>query len=245
MLCNRTRLVRSTCSTVADLNVVGVGLRLTRTACVLISTGTQIRVFCNRQGRGRLPRLCSNSLLLESFRCFTPGGSESKTGECNTIDFVTGATRLFPVKGVDICSEVPEIEQCIFQDMVNIAKNISMEVGVYIRVDMFVSASGTIRVQEFSTNHINGLRHCSAKLLPNGCIDSCFLGRMWKALASNTTLGGSLEPIPSGLLDFLALSSDIERSLLAVNTVSADPVVESGWFLEPSLSSYSSLELCR
>lgn len=47
----RARLVRSTCFTVVDLNVVDAGQRSTRTESALISMGTCVCMFWNRRER--------------------------------------------------------------------------------------------------------------------------------------------------------------------------------------------------
>lgn len=99
--------------------------------------------------------------------------------------------------------------------MINIAKNISLQVGVYIRVDMFVAGDGTVRVQEFSTNHLNGQRHCSAKV-SGDCVDSCFLGQMWNDTSANVTLGGSKATILAELGAFLESGDEVEKCGQAV-----------------------------
>jgi len=54
-------------------------------------------------------------------------------------------------------------------------------------------------VQEYSTNHMNGLRHCSARI-EDGCINSCFLGQMWKAAGGHETYGGPTTSIPEVIM---------------------------------------------
>jgi hypothetical protein len=72
-----------------------------------------------------------------------------------------------------------------------------------MRVNMFV-AGNKIWVQEYSTNHMNGLRHCAAKTDDEGCTDSCFLGRMWNDAGAES--GGIPTPVPDKLVGFAALS---------------------------------------
>jgi hypothetical protein len=160
---------------------------------------------------------------LAPLRCFAPAGSVQTDGQCNVINFIEGSKKPFPIKGVDLCSSVPDIEPCIFQDMVNLAKKAGSDIGAYIRVDMFVGADGKVYVQEFSTNHLNGNRHCSAKVLPNGCIDSCFLGAMWNDLGSSSNLlfGGRKPDTPAALSAFLALPDEAGKCKAAVDLEAA------------------------
>jgi hypothetical protein len=81
-----------------------------------------------------------------------------------------------------------------------------------MRVDLFV-ANGKVFVQEYTTNHMNGLRHCAAKFNPDtGCIDSCFLGRAWKA--AGLPYGGVTTAVPSALNGFYALTPKQQCDLL-------------------------------
>lgn len=86
-------------------------------------------------------------------------------------------------------------------------------IGAYVRIDMFLSGNGLAYIQEFTTNHMNGLRHCSAVLRPDGCIDACYQGLMWRNAGGNETLGGPLKPLPpsSSFIDFLALETNEEK----------------------------------
>lgn len=79
------------------------------------------------------------------------------------------------MKGMDQCEEIKE--ECI-DDIVAVAEKLGQLIGAYIRVDMFTSNNGEVVVQEYTTNHMNGARHCSAKV-ENGCVNSCFLGQAW------------------------------------------------------------------
>lgn len=55
---------------------------------------------------------------------------------------------------------------------------------------MFVADNDQIVVQEYTTNHMGGRRHCSARLEADGCINSCFLGEMWNK--AGVSYGGSI-----------------------------------------------------
>jgi len=153
---------------------------------------------------------------LDTFGCFEPShvGNVEKDTSCTSIDFSIGRRKAGPVKkDLYICSEIPIIDECIKQEMIELAIEIGKRVGVYIRVDMFV-ADGRIFVQEYSTNHMNGLRHCAASFDPiSGCIDSCFLGRMWSS--AGAPYGGVKTVVPAKLDGFMKLNAMDQCSLLS------------------------------
>jgi hypothetical protein len=155
---------------------------------------------------------------LDQFGCFEPGGIEAiDMNGCTAIDFVTGVRRAGPIKGdLYLCKENPgissEVDDCLKQEMIDIALDLGKRIGVYMRIDMFV-AGGKVFVQEYTANHMNGLRHCAAKFdFSNECIDSCFIGRSWKAAGG--LYGGLSTPAPSALKGFYALSPKEQCDLL-------------------------------
>jgi hypothetical protein len=118
---------------------------------------------------------------LTSLVVIEPGGVEliDDDTKCTAIDFVTGKNRCGPVKNeLYVCETIPELSDCIWQEMIDIAVHLGDKIGVYMRLDMFV-VDNKVYVQEYTANHMNGLRHCTAKFTNDGCIDSCFLGRLW------------------------------------------------------------------
>ena len=120
---------------------------------------------------------------LDKFGCFEPSGMETIDNDkhCTLNDFSTEQRRSGPVKkDLYVCEEIPELDSCVLQEMIDIAVQLGDTIGVYMRVDMF-AVDNEVFVQEYSGNHMNGLRHCAAKLDEDACIDSCFLGRMWNA----------------------------------------------------------------
>lgn len=135
--------------------------------------------------------------------------------------------RAHPMKGMDICSELPKISECQMKDMVNLAARASKAIGVYVRVDMFVGPNGDIHVQEFSTNHMNGLRHCSAMVDQDGCVDPCYQGRMWKDVGGSSTFGGPETQMPAELKEWLALESDADKCKSVESTQLEAPPVSS------------------
>jgi hypothetical protein len=153
---------------------------------------------------------------LDSFGCFEPShiGNLEKDTNCTSIDFSTGRRRAGPVKkDLYLCSDIPILDDCVKQEMIQLAIEIGKRVGVYIRVDMFV-ADGRIYVQEYSTNHMNGLRHCAAYFDPvSGCIDSCFLGRMWNS--AGAPYGGVKTAVPAKLDGFMTLNAKDQCNLLS------------------------------
>jgi hypothetical protein len=59
---------------------------------------------------------------------------------------------------------------------------------------------------------MNGLRHCAAKLTDDGCIDSCYLGRMWDAAGG--PYGGAPTSVPTQLVGFTDLTPQQQCALL-------------------------------
>jgi hypothetical protein len=149
----------------------------------------------------------ANQTRLDQYGCFTTAGKEEKDGQCTVIDFQTGSKKAHPMKGMDLCSALPVIGECVMNDMIALATKASEAIGVYVRVDMFVGPNNEIYVQEFSTNHMSGFRHCSAIKDENNCIDPCFQGRMWKNTGSST-FGGTETDILPELHRWLNLTSD-------------------------------------
>ena len=136
---------------------------------------------------------------LDKYGCFEPGAPEQRNGVCHDIDFDAGAANVGPVKGFDICDDpLPDIPECIWNDMMYAAKEMGGLIGVYTRVDLFVS-DNTVYVQEFSHNHNGGLRHCWSRRHETGCIDSCFMGEYWKthSIGGNALYGGPTTPVPA------------------------------------------------
>ena len=120
-------------------------------------------------------------------------------------------------KDMYLCSDVKKPKQCVLNDMTAIAESLSMTIGVYIRIDMFV-VGDQVFVQEYSANPMNGLRHCASKVDANGCVDSCFMGREWKAAGS--PFGGTATATPVVLNGFLAKDAATQCDL--ANQASVD-----------------------
>ena len=159
---------------------------------------------------------------LDEFGCFEPSGIDlvNQETQCTEIDFVTGKIRMGPVKkDLYLCDEVPALSPCLLAEMTEIALGLGETIGVYMRVDMFV-VDNKAYVQEYSANHMNGLRHCASKLDENGCIDSCFLGRMWDA--AGAPYGGIVTSVPTGtnLAGFAAKTPQEQCDLLKTTTAS-------------------------
>jgi len=151
---------------------------------------------------------------LDKFGCFEPGGIELMeiNTKCTAIDFVTGKNRCGPVKNdLYVCEEIPELPDCIWQEMIDIALRLGDKIGVYMRLDMFV-LDNKVYVQEYTANHMNGLRHCAAKFTDDGCIDSCFLGRMWNDAGG--PYGGQPTDVPNNLAGFDKLTPKEQCDLL-------------------------------
>jgi hypothetical protein len=120
---------------------------------------------------------------------------------CYRVDFpdVGGPVVTTSVKGFDLCGPVPSPPPCLFNKMKAIAKKLSLRIGVYVRIDMFVTANSEIYVQEYTFNHLGGTKHCASRL-DFDCVDSCILGRYWYDAGTTNeerAQGGPNKPRPS------------------------------------------------
>lgn len=153
---------------------------------------------------------------LDYHGCFEPGGTDYKdptNPECTSIDFDSGALKAGPVKkDMYLCESVEQPPQCVVDDMIKIAETLGKRIGVAMRVDMFV-VGNTVYVQEYSPNPMNGLRHCAAKVDESGCVDSCFLGREWKA-ATGGIYGGKKTATPTKLEGYLGMTAAAQCELI-------------------------------
>ena len=141
---------------------------------------------------------------LDTNGCFRSAGQSEKdpSDQCTRIDFSNG--RLVTMKGLDFCTTTPARPDNL-DEIIATAKAVSERIGAYIRVDLLTTADDTVVVNEFTPGHTNGRVHCSSRIDGNGCVDSCFLGRMWKdnSPASTDLLhGGSATGVPTGLLSW-------------------------------------------
>jgi len=158
---------------------------------------------------------------LDKFGCFEPANvgflEDQDNDKCTAIDFDAGKKNIGPVKkDMYLCNDVPKVDDCLWEEMQTIALALGESIGVAIRVDMFI-ANNQIYVQEYATNHMNGLRHCAAKQDENGCIDSCFIGRAWKE--AGAPYGGVPKDVPLSLENY-HLKSTSEMCDLAVGVAS-------------------------
>lgn len=137
---------------------------------------------------------------LDTHGCFVPSmpvGKNDDGDQCYDIDKEAGKDNPYTIKGFDFCGDLTKPDDCAWEDMKAIALSLSEKIGVYMRIDMFLDANNQVWVQEYTDNHNGGLRHCAAKE-ENGCINSCFLGQLWKATSgSDLTYGGpiAMEPM--------------------------------------------------
>ena len=143
------------------------------------------------------------------------------------------------MKGLDLCGEIEKPADCLIADIVAVAQDVSKRIGAYVRVDMFVAQNNEIVVQEYTTNHMAGLRHCSARM-ENGCVNSCFLGEMWKAAGGNATYGGPSTGVPADIEDANAMN-DTALCDYAVSIQQEPQYVSTCERGEPSSSSSASI----
>lgn len=123
------------------------------------------------------------------------------TQQCTLLDSQGGANTARPMKGFDLCGPLTKPPDCLLNDLIALAKKASAAVGVYARIDLFASGvTNQVYVQEYTMNHMNGIRHCMAQSTAS-CIDPCYLGVMWQNAGGNATFGGGGVTIPASLLD--------------------------------------------
>jgi hypothetical protein len=127
---------------------------------------------------------------LDKNGCFFPQpafGLDADGDKCYDIDWDYGKNHPLKFKEQDLCGQLEHPDPCVFTNLKALAREISEVLGVYMRIDFFVNGSGMIFVQEFTSNHAGGLRHCASKYNEEtGCVDSCFLGKLWKEKSGGT-----------------------------------------------------------
>ncbi|MEM1008985.1 MAG: hypothetical protein AAGJ35_08250, partial [Myxococcota bacterium] len=130
-----------------------------------------------------------------------------------------GLRRAGPIKGnLPLCGAL-DVDPCKIAEIAEVAESLSSVIGAYMRVDMFLDETGSIRVQEYSGNHMGGYRHCSAKLDEvSGCVDPCFLGAMWNDAGGNAVYGGPALSLPGSLTGW-AEASATDQCAAVVGTV--------------------------
>jgi len=132
--------------------------------------------------------------------CFSPGNGPVTNGQCIHID----RTKKQPkqMKGMDLCSSVPPLDPSLLVKLTTTAQTVSQRVGVYMRVDMFVS-NGSPIIGEFTAGHTGGKVHCSAPIdKTTGCADSCHLGKLWSGNGGTLSHGGPSTALPTSLVGF-------------------------------------------
>jgi len=62
---------------------------------------------------------------LDQHGCFTPSSEGQKVENgCTAIDFYTGREKAHPMKGLDICGTIEKLDDCVIQDIIDVAKKI-------------------------------------------------------------------------------------------------------------------------
>eukprot|EP00542_Grammatophora_oceanica_P010188 CAMPEP_0194047234 /NCGR_PEP_ID=MMETSP0009_2-20130614/23637_1 /TAXON_ID=210454 /ORGANISM="Grammatophora oceanica, Strain CCMP 410" /LENGTH=600 /DNA_ID=CAMNT_0038692783 /DNA_START=31 /DNA_END=1833 /DNA_ORIENTATION=+ len=162
---------------------------------------------------------------LDQQGCFQTTGEAATddSGICTAVNGGLGMRRTGPVKqNLPICTADLEFDSCAITKLAEVAHDISLIVGSYIRVDMFMDASGKIYVQEYSTNPMNGIRYCASRIDPvTGCLDPCFLGEMWDANSSPgfELYGGNQDDIPVYLETWSSMTAEQQCSEILAATV--------------------------
>ena len=166
---------------------------------------------------------------LDQHGCFEPAFPEQRDGACWLVDTEAGCMNPGQIKGMNICTDpLPIIPTCVWDDLTATAIALGTEIGVYMRIDMFVSGDGVVHVQEYTSNHNGGLRHCTARTDPSGCIDSCFLGECWKDNGNkpngNQVYGGPRTAEPTILNDWSTRTATAQCGIAASQQPPSPPV---------------------
>ena len=166
---------------------------------------------------------------LDQYGCFEPGFPAQPDGACYFVDCDEGRNNIGQIKGFDICrGPLPPIPTCIWDDMMTAARALGNTIGVYMRIDMFVSAEGLVYIQEYTSNHNGGLRHCTARQDPSGCIDSCFMGECWKENGEkpngSLVFGGPRTAEPVILADWSTRTSMVQCNIATGQSPPSPPI---------------------
>ena len=158
---------------------------------------------------------------LDSSGCFFPSVRDlgATDGACFLIDFAAGALNLGAGKNGETCSDpLPDVKDCLFDYMKSAAEELGEAIGVYARVDMFLGAGNRVYLQEYSINHHGARKHCWSRQDPTGCIDSCFMGKLWEEKSQlptgNAVYGGPRTALPASVSNWGNLDADGKCNLV-------------------------------
>jgi hypothetical protein len=155
----------------------------------------------------------------------------SDDGQCTKIDSNRRRYSAGLLKGFDICGPIQDKPaDCLLDDLTALAKQASALLGVYARIDLFASGvNNRVYVQEYTSNHMNGVRHCMAKSEQvsdtMSCVDPCYLGAMWQGAGDNPIFGGNGAAIDAELLAKMTNSGN--KCFSAASTTSTSPTMSS------------------
>ena len=160
---------------------------------------------------------------LDKHGCFFPQpsfGLDTDGDQCYDIDWDYGSNHPYKFKDQDLCGAIERPGGCVFDNLKALAEELGLLLGVYMRIDFFVGGDGEVYVQEYTTNHAGGLRHCAAKENEDtGCVDSCFLGKLWKKKSGGTIYGGPQTTMPT-ILDGWLSKTETNQCSMAVGATS-------------------------
>ena len=164
---------------------------------------------------------------LDKHGCFSPQpafGLDNDGDQCYDIDWDYGSTHPFKFKDLDLCGRIGKPDPCVFDNLKSLAVELGSLIGVYMRIDFFVGGDGKVYVQEYTSNHAGGTRHCAAREDEDtGCIDSCYLGKLWKEMSGGGTLyGGPQTDTPNILFDWLS-KDQTDQCSISVGATSTTP----------------------
>lgn len=99
----------------------------------------------------------------------------------------------YPLFHTRLCKRSPpRLPPRVWARMVHTARTLGAATAVPYRIDIYAAADGTPVMGEFTANPMQSNFHCAAHA-PNGSVDFCRLGRLWRARGAE---GGPTPPMP-------------------------------------------------
>ena len=126
------------------------------------------------------------------------------------------ATRRPPWDGTPRpCSQPPPaFAPHVWDKLRNAASVLGAAAGVPYRVDLFLGEGDEPVFGEMTSTHSAALSHCAIPTMPNGTVDTCYMGRLWHSSQANPSLSGrpvALRPPP--FLSSSRLVSSLTKSV--------------------------------
>ena len=123
-------------------------------------------------------------------------------------------------------------------EMVKMAKKVSEALGVFFRVDMYLTPKGRVVLGEVTPHHANGKIVCATPTesgeSDGSCVDNCFMGKMWSKWNSGEVQeGGPILPIPPYYVGWQEKSEKEKCDvIMAINRGKFDFTKEGGFITD-------------